>query len=393
MRNSRSTGIIAVGVYVCSVIAGAADYRTPAGTKPAHRTEQGAGTILPGGRLLSPFGKEYTTGPGPFGLAISPDGNRIVTSDGGMDRTSLSFLERVSGAWRMRNVTVSPKEISETGDDEWKSTFMGLAFDGASALYASEGESGQVYELEPASGKRLGRYDLNVDGFADSYSGDLALDSERGVLYVVDQANFRVVVLDVRHRRVLASVRVGRLPFAITLSPDRRRVYVTNVGMFAYQPIPGAHQKDARATGLAFPPFGFPSKEAQDGVTRENASGERVAVPGLGDPNVPESNSLCIVDVSDPRHPRVIKFLRTGLPFGTQSLGGSSPAGVLATDEHVFVSNSVNDSISVIDPVALVVTKTIELRIPGLEQYRGILPIGMAYHAGRKELLVAEGGI
>jgi YVTN family beta-propeller protein len=293
----------------------------------------------------------------------------------------------------MRNVTVSPKEISETGDDEWKSTFMGLAFDGASALYASEGESGQVYELEPASGKRLGRYDLNVDGFADSYSGDLALDSERGVLYVVDQANFRVVVLDVRHRRVLASVRVGRLPFAITLSPDRRRVYVTNVGMFAYQPIPGAHQKDARATGLAFPPFGFPSKEAQDGVTRENASGERVAVPGLGDPNVPESNSLCVVNVSDPRHPRVIKFLRTGLPFGTRSLGGSSPAGVLATDEHVFVSNSVNDSISVIDPVALVVTKTIELRIPGLEQYRGILPIGMAYHAGRKELLVAEGGI
>ena len=389
----RQLHLAAIALYLCSGICSAADYRTPAGTRPAHRTEDGAGTILPGGRLLSPFGKDYTTGPGPFGLAVSPDGKRIVTSDGGMDRTSLSFLEETAGAWRIRNLPISPKEISETGDDDWKSTFMGLAFNGENALYASEGDSGQIYELDPASGKRLGRFDLNVDGFADSYSGDLALDAGRGILYAVDQANFRVVAVDVRRHTVLASVRVGRLPFAITLSPDRQRVYVTNVGMFAYQAIPGAQVETARTTGLAFPPFGFPSEAARDGVTRENASGKAVAVPGLGDPNVPESNSLCVVDVSDPAHPHVVKFIRTGLPFGRRSLGGSSPAGVLATDEHVYVSNSVNDSISVIDPNDLVVTKTVKLRIPGLEAYRGILPIGMAYYGPRKEVLVAEGGI
>lgn len=389
----RLQGLATLALYLCARTCGAADYRTPAGTSPAHRTEEGAGTVLPGGRLLSPFGKEYTTGPGPFGLAISPGGTRIVTSDGGMDRTSLSFLENIKGDWRIRTLVVSPEEIAATGDDDWKSTFMGLAFNGENVLYASEGESGQIYELDPASGKRLGRFDLNVNGFADSYSGDLALDAERGTLYAVDQANFRVVVIDVRHRVVLTSVRVGRLPFAITLSPDRQRVYVTNVGMFAYHAIPGAQQDTARTTGLAFPPFGFPSNAARDGVTRENASGKAVAVPGLGDPNVPESNSLCVVDVSDPAHPHVIKFLRTGLPYGRESLGGSSPAGVLATDAHVYVSNSVNDSISVIDPKGLVVTKTIELRVPGLEAYRGILPIGMAYYAPRKEVLIAEGGI
>ena len=49
----------------------ATDYRTPAGTAPARRTETGKDTVLPGGRLLSPYGAQYTTGPGPFGLAIA----------------------------------------------------------------------------------------------------------------------------------------------------------------------------------------------------------------------------------------------------------------------------------------------------------------------------------
>lgn len=374
----------------------AADYRTPAGTQPAHRTEEGPGTILPGGRLLSPVGDQYTTGPGPFGLAVSPNGSRVVTSNGGLDRMSLSLLERADSKWSIRNVAIARRRNAADPDDDWKSTFMGLAFGNEGILFASEGESGQVRVMDPATGKRLGRLDLNGHGFADSYSGDLALDSARGLLWVVDQANFRVVCFEVGRdfakTNYAGSVRVGRLPFAIALSPDGRRVYVTNVGMFSYKAIAGADVKKPRETGLRFPPFGFPSKEAIDGVMRETPQGP-VAVPGLGDPNVPESNSLCVVDGSDPAQPKVVKFIRTGVAFGRDSKGGSSPAGVIAAAGRVFVTNSVNDSISAIDPGTLTVTKEIALRIPGLERYRGILPIGMAYHAGRNELLVAEAGV
>jgi YVTN family beta-propeller protein len=100
-----------------------------------------------------------------------------------------------------------------------------------------------------------------------------------------------------------------------------------------------------------------------------------------------------VLDVQNPQSPRVLKFIRTGLPFGRDSLGGSSPAGVLAADDRVYVSNSTNDSISVIDANALAVTADIELRIPGLERFRGVLPIGLAYHRTRRLLLVAEAGI
>ncbi|MBM3749127.1 MAG: bifunctional YncE family protein/alkaline phosphatase family protein, partial [Acidobacteria bacterium] len=148
----------------------------------------------------------------------------------------------------------------------------------------------------------------------------------------------------------------------------------------------------------------------------------------LGDPNVRESNSLCVLDVSDPAQPRVEAFVRTGRPFGQgslgpfqpvgpnrppdaagqsldalprstwaeqagTSLGGSSPSGVLAAAGMVFVSNAHNDSITVIDASANQTRGEIPLRIPGLEQFRGVLPLGLAYHAATGWLLVAEAGI
>jgi YVTN family beta-propeller protein len=378
---------------------GAADYRTPAGTRAAQRTEAGPGTILPGGRLLTPYGTEYTTGPGPFGLAISPAGSRIVTADGGPDRFSLSFLERHEDEWTLRRRQLARKRDADKAGadkadaDDWTSTFMGLAFGDENTLYASEGESGQVRVMEPSTGRTLHVFKLNAGGYKDSYSGDLALDTDRGILYVVDQANFRVAIFDTKTLKPLGSAAVGRLPFAATLSPDRRRLYVTNVGMFRYRVVPGADAKKARETGLEFPAFGFPSKQAMKGVKRKNASGQKVDIAPLGDPNVPESNSLAVVDVSDPAQARIVKFIRTGLPFGRQSQGGSSPAGVLAAAGKVFVSNGSNDTISVINPGTLTVEKEIFLRIPGLEKLRGVLPVGMAFHAATNRILVAEAGI
>ena len=371
---------------------------TPAGTLPARRTDQGRGTILPGGRVLSPFGEQFETGPGPFGIAIAPDGMRVVTANSGPDRVSLTFLEADgSSGWRTR--TVRLKKGDEEDPDDWKSAFMGLALaknwnagGPDQILFVSEGESGQVRAINPRTGETIGRCDLNGNGYEDSYSGDLVLDAEHAILYVVDQANFRVVAISALRMRKLGEARVGRLPFAIALSPDRMRLYVTNVGMLEYKAIPGADPKRAAETGLPFPAFGFPSTDARTGARRDTVSGT-VAVPGLGDPNALESNSICVLDVSRPGKPKPVRFIRTGLPFGDGSRGGSSPAGVLAVEDRVYVTNSTNDTISEIDAKSLGVLRTVELRAPGLENYRGFLPIGLAWYPGRRWLLVAEAGV
>jgi len=370
----------------------AAEYAAPAGTRFAIR-RPGAESILPGGRIIAPLGRQHTTGPGPFGLAVSPSGATVVSANGGPQRYSLTVLGKDKRYWRVRHL-VAPwaKDRAESDEDDWRSVFMGLAFDGDRALYASEGNSGRVRLIDPHSGRLQHVFDLNSGGFADSYTGDLTLDRERGRLYVVDQANFRMVVIDVRKQGLLSSTRVGRLPFAVALSPDRRKAYVTNLGMFEYQAIPGADRKRPRETGLDFPAFGFPSPEALAGARRETSQGP-VEVPGLGDPNVRESNSLCALDVGEPGQPRLEAFVRTGRPFGQGSLGGSSPSGVLAAAGMIFVTNAHNDSITVIDASTYETRAEIPIRIPGLEQYRGVLPLGLAYHAATGWLLVAEAGI
>ncbi len=368
----------------------AADYRTPAGIRTASTNT--AETVLPGGRLLTSTGQYFFTGPGTFGLALSPDGLTLASADGGPNRYSLTLLRSVGGSWHRQQFVARKKGDADDDGDEWRSVFMGLAFGTGNELYAAEGNSGRVRLVDTRTGKKLHSFDLNTGGFKDSYSGDMALDRERGLLYVVDQANFRMVTIDVRRRKVIASVRVGRLPFAIALSPDSRRAYVTNIGMFEYKVVPGADPKEARETGLAFPAFGFPSAEARKGARRETARGA-VDVPGLGDPNVAESNSLCVLDVSGPEKPAIVKFIPTGIPFGKASAGGSNPSGVTAAAEKIFVSNANNDSISIVDARSLKVERDIPIRIAGLERHRGVMPIGLSWHEKNGWLLVAEAGI
>ncbi|MEI9975399.1 MAG: YncE family protein [Ignavibacteriota bacterium] len=268
---------------------------------------------------------------------------------------------------------------------------MGLAYVNDHSVWASEGNSGKVSLFDWSAARRRS-IDLNQNGFKDSYTGELALDAERNLLYVVDQANFRVAVVDLRTRAVVASVRVGRLPFALALSPDRNKLYVTNIGTFEYKLIRGVDPAQAKTSGLPFPAFGFPGNEATTGAKRPTEKGE-VDVPGLGDPNVQESNSLCVIDVSTPSAAKIAAFIRTGTPIGGNSFGGSAPAGVVATDDQIFVSNSGNDSITIIDPKTNAVLGEVPIRIPGFETLRGVLPIGMAYDEKNGWLLVAEAGI
>ncbi|MBK5290880.1 MAG: hypothetical protein JJE04_04185 [Acidobacteriia bacterium] len=370
-----------------------ADYRPPADDKPAQR-RPGAASILPGGRQITPLGRQYGTGPGPFGLAVSPGGKTVVSADGGPGRYAVTTLQRNKRTgWTSEHFVARRK--GEPGDDDadnWRSVFMGLAFTSDHHVLVSEGNSGRVRWIDARTGKPRHIFHLNTDGYKDSYSGDLAYDASRQRLYVLDQANFRLAAFDTIKRRALFSIRTGRLPFAMALSPDGKRAYVAGIGMFEYKPIPGARREQARDTGLPFPAFGFPSPEALAGAQRDTALGP-VQVPGLGDPNVVESNSIAVINLENQNEPKLERFIRTGLPFGPSSKGGSSPSGVTATADRIFVSNGHNDSISVISAATLELEKEIPLRIPGLEHLRGILPIGSLYHPETGWLLVAEAGI
>ncbi len=315
----------------------------PAQDRPAHRAASGE-SVLPGGRLITPQGDQFVTAPGCFGIAVSESGRYVVTSDGG-PRFAVTVLDNATGRTRQ----FIPKRDKETNadEDDWRSVFMGLAFSGETQIYASEGESGRIRLIDLNTGRKLKQFELNQGGFQDSYSGDLALDAARGLLFVLDQANFRLVAIQIRDGRIVSSIRTGRLPFALAYDARLQEAYVTNVGMFEYRAVPGTDPKQPVETGLPFPAFGFPSKEAARGVRRATKEGS-VNVPALGDPNAPESNSVAIVQLSDAASPKIRRLVHTGLPFGKFSAGGSSPSGVVAHQGKLYITNANQDSITVI---------------------------------------------
>jgi len=367
----------------------------PAGKKYTKIDPQGT-TVIPNGRLLTPMGRQIRVAPHPYGLVLSPDGKTLVTANSGTYPFSLSII---------RNIGADNPGVQQIAEDRKKgggdleTVFMGLTISPDNkTLYASSGGGGEIMIFDLDSGRRKDIISLNgtfADGeFKDGYLGDLALNRANSLLFVVDQANFRMVIVDLVKKQVLRNVPVGRYPFGIALSPDESKAYVANVGMFEYSPVKGVDLKNIDETTLTFPPFGFPSKEAIEGTIAEGKQ-----VPGLGDPNAPESFSVWTIDVTKPQQAGVIAKTKTGHLVGEKledfpAVGGSSPNSIAATADYVYVTNGNNDCVTVLDAKENAVVKDIDLYLnEDLKNLRGLIPFGLCLSPDEKRLYVAEAGI
>ena len=317
-------------------------YSAPAGLRSA-RLGPGV-SILPGGRVIAPLGEQHPTGARPTAVAISASGKTLVTMNRDERRPSLTILDH-GPAWEVRQVlsdTFTPDEAPN--EQAWQSVAGGLAFFGERSVFVSEGNTGHVARIDLATGERRRTFDLNSNGDHASFTGDLAIDGSRGFLYVADLANFRVAAIDIRSRRIVASVPVGGVPLALALAPDARRLYVAMGHSLVRQPKPDS-------------------------------------------PDRPPSGSVGVVDVTEPAAAKQVAVIRI---VGALS---NSLSGIVATSGHVFVSDASRDTVMAIDTRANRVEAEIRIPIPGLESLVGVLPAGLAYDDQTGYLLVAEAGI
>jgi YVTN family beta-propeller protein len=350
-------------------------------------------TVIPNGRIVKPLGQTTRIAPHPYGLTLSADGKTAITANSGTNPFSISILQNVlTGTPTVYQIPNSPK----TDDDLLGAVFMGLAISPDDKfVYVAGGTTNKIFIFDLATRKKvgeiLGNKSFEGTDFSDGYLGDLVLTRDGTRLYCVDQIGFRLLVVDTKRREVIANVPTGRYPFGVTLSPDEKTVYVANIGMFQYQFARHIDRKRIKQTAMKFPPFAYGSKEARDGIKTDS-----VDIPGLGDPNVPESFSVWAIDAGTRQ---VRAKVKTGILVGEKvegipAVGGSSPNSLVATDRYVFVSNGNNDNVSVIDPKAGTVVQTIDLRLDErLGRWRGAIPFGLAISPDQKRLYVAESGI
>ena len=174
MSNRQIAWLVLLAISASSSLLGQS-WRPPAGTRPALR-RPGAESILPGGRMIAPLGRQFSTGPGPWGLAISPNGKTVVTSDSGPNKYSLSVLLSEKEGWRgVTHTAIKRGEKEKEADDDFYSVFMGLTFDDDKELFASEGNSGNVRMLNAQNGHTKHVFKLNANNYRDSYSGDVVM--------------------------------------------------------------------------------------------------------------------------------------------------------------------------------------------------------------------------
>lgn len=350
-------------------------------------------TILPTGRYIKPVGRHLPIARWPHGLALSPDGaTAFVASEG---------LGQLISDWQGARPVITPIMLTEANGQiitKKRRTNTGAAVfapDGKT-LYWSSGDSGEVYVVDVAAHKIVADIPLNGDlngrSFLDSFAMDIKLSKDGAMLYCADVTNFRVIVVDTKKKSVIGSVDVGRYPYALAL--QGRKIYVANIGMFTYQPVPLPSSPAYDKRGLTFPAYGFPSKESQYGVEFEGRQ-----IPGLGDPNVPESFSVWGVDVNDPANPRVVSRIKTGMLVGAVSdngkaVGGSAPNFLVSDANSLWVSNGNNDMIERINLQSDKITQRISIRPSRLvAKLRGVGPSGMALAPDGSRLYVAESGL
>ena len=346
-------------------------------------------TILATGRFLKPVGRHFPLARWPHGLVVSRDGETLFVASQGVGQ--------IVTHWRSTEPQIVLIHPPARGEKKRRLNAGGADFapDGQ-RLYWSSGESGAVYVFAVGSGKLEAEIPLNVEvageKYDDSFAVDVRVSHDGRYVYCADVTNFRVAVIDAERLKTVASVRVGRYPYALALADER--LYVANVGLFEYSPVPPPKDSRFDKRGLTRPPFGYPSRAARDGVLFEGRQ-----IPGLGEPNVPESFSVWGIDLAQPDRLRVAHRWKTGLLIGAPSdngktVGGSAPNFLAVQGDSLFVSNGNNDLIQRIDLRRQeIVARQRIVPSPLVGGVRGVSPAGMAVSPDGRRLYVAELGI
>ncbi len=357
-------------------------YLTVPGYDQYSRIDTAGISVLPSGRFVTPAGKTIRITSDPFGLAISPDGKKLVSLHNGVftiiDQSTLQHTRIPSYDGRLK----SPLS---------NGSFLGVAFGADSkTIYLSGGDNGAVIIYDINSFERIDSVSLNGQSgdsvYAESFTSDLLVDHKNNQLLVLDRGNFRLVKIDLKSHKILESIPTGRQPFGLSLSTDGNFAVVANVGMYDYPLLPDLSKENYKDL-LPWHPYGNNTKESIEGY---NWNGRWI--PGVGSPNHPDGMSVFVIDL---KKNKVLHKIKTGRQIGhmvedAEVVGGASPNSIAMSSKYAYVTNATNDNISVLDPNTGKIIKEIQIKVDSrIDKYRGLLPFGITISKDERTLYVA----
>lgn len=340
-------------------------------------------SVLPSGRYISPVGKNIRITNDPFGLAISADNS-----------VAISLHENVFTIIDLKKqIPIRIPDYNKNAENPLKKgSFLGIAFHPTKKIvYLSGGDEGTVIVYDYINFKKIDSININgvfnLINYDGSFTSDIAFLDKTNELLILDRGNFRMVRFSLSEKKITASIDTGRQPFGLAVSPDQNNAIVANVGMYSYPLVDGTTLENIQSQYINWHPYGNNTEESINGIK----IGEK-NIPGLGNPNTPESMSVYVIDL---RKNKVISKLKTGLQLGeliedAEVTGGASPNSIAINNQFAYVTNATNDNIAVIDYKKGLILKHIPIKVEGkIDQYRGLLPFGIDISNDNKYLYVA----
>jgi YVTN family beta-propeller protein len=345
LRRGTAIAVAALAALAATVIAVAA------GGLTAGPRADGTG-VTPNGWIVDPAGTQLQVGGRPCGLALSPDGERLLLSNDGQGAQSLMSVDTTARSVAQTIPYSSPQAL-----------YLGVVYapDGKRA-YASAGGNDKIRTYQVAGDGSLTET-APIALPAGSYPGGLAISADGKRLYVANDLGESLAIVDTATGTVASTTPVAHNPYTVALSRDGTKTYVSNWG--------GNTVSVVNATTGA--PRGQVTVGTHPSALAVNpVSGELYVANSDGD-------SVSVVDTASGAVTKTIDLA----PYPNAPVGTSPDALAVAPDgKTLYVANAGDNDVAVVDLAAATVAGLIPV---------GWYPTGVAVSTDGSRLYVANG--
>jgi len=314
--------------------------------------------LLFNGWGITPAGEHVRISDLPLKMLVSPDKKALLAVSGGFNDTGLSVLDI---ATRKRTQFLPLPEV-------WN----GLAFspDGH-RVYVGGGDSGQLYQFTYAGGKveSVGIVKPAPDETLVFLAG-IAVHSKTAKVYVCNEANHEIWVLNAKTLLREASITVGEHPHSCLFGTDNRYLYVSNWGGRSVSVVDTQTGRRVRDIPVGIRPNDMAL--AKDGRLFVACSGDNTV-------HVIPTQALeqSVAEASPSRRPpeNAREIISTSLY--PQSPEGSTPDSVAVSPDGktLFVANADNNSVLVVD-ISNALFDDAQKNSESVSLVNGFIPVG-----------------
>ncbi|MDQ6672332.1 MAG: bifunctional YncE family protein/alkaline phosphatase family protein [Chloroflexota bacterium] len=275
------------------------------------------------GWTLAPAGRQVALGDRPLSIATSPDGRTLVVGNDGQSTQSLMVIDRQKGTL-LQTIAYPPPEA----------LFLGVLFspDGK-RVYASAGGNNKIRAYDVLDQQLAERDSIplptsDADGQKiNPYPGGLAIAADGRTLFVADNLDDSLSLVDIPARTVKTTLPVGHNPYAVVLAEDGREVYVSNWGEHSVSVVDSAATQVLETIDVGTHPSAMALSSARHELYVANA----------------DSDSVSVVDT---RSHQVVRTISLAPYEGAQQ--GSSPDALAINGDLLYVANAGNNDIAVV---------------------------------------------